>query len=183
MAENLRVTHYRGGITEPIIDGNEVGIWTGNTTGAYCDYEKTKTNGPIYGHLYNWYAVANTNSKKIAPAGWHIPSTTEFETLYKYLNNNNALTNQEISNALREKGTAHWVYPNAATNSTGFTALPGGERLPDGTFKSLTILGTFWSSTDYLTGYAYRSNILSDDFYWQQGWDKKAGLSIRCIKD
>jgi len=32
-----------------------------------------------YNHLYNWYAVSDTRG--IAPAGWHLPSDDEWKTL------------------------------------------------------------------------------------------------------
>ena len=50
--------------------------------------------------------------------------------------------------ALKEAGTAHWVSPNTgATNSSGFTGLPGGNRYIDGQFSNIGIYGYFWSST------------------------------------
>ncbi len=181
MAENLKTTKYRdkSPITKIIIDN---AAWTTDKIGAYCDYNNVAGNAKDYGHLYNWYAVAN--AKNIAPLGWHVPSTEEFKTLYDYLSNSKTLTDAQISNALREKGTVHWASPNdGATNSTGFTALAGGQRNDNGTFDNLGLGAYFWSFTDYLPDYAYRSVIASPNFLNQQGFLKNPGFSIRCIKD
>jgi uncharacterized protein (TIGR02145 family) len=48
---------------------------------------------------------------------------------------------------LKEAAAAHWFSPNlSATNSTGFTALPGGSRSPSGKFVDNGTKGTWWSS-------------------------------------
>ncbi len=186
MAENLRTTKYRD--KSPIIDGNAVGTWTGNTTGAYCDYLNLKTNGDTYGHLYNWYAVANTNPKKIAPEGWHIPSKVEYETLITYVGKNGNLSATEISNALRETGSVYWVGNSSqetnmfATNSSGFTALPGGYCNDAGAFSNLKNAGWHWLSTPNNNN-TYSFSILLINTSIFPSASKNAGLSIRCIKD
>ncbi|HOW24689.1 MAG TPA: FISUMP domain-containing protein [Bacteroidales bacterium] len=50
---------------------------------------------------------------------------------------------------LKEVGTTHWNEPNTgATNSSGFTGLPGGSRFSDdGSFYNLGEGGYFWSSS------------------------------------
>ena len=81
MLENLRVTHYRNGDAIPnVTDDAE---WEGLSTGAYCDYDNDPANVATYGRLYNWYAVGD--SRNIAPAGWHVPSDDEWQTLVDYL--------------------------------------------------------------------------------------------------
>ena len=52
---------------------------------------------------------------------------------------------------LKEAGTAHWNSPNTgATNETGFTALPGGDRTVTGTFGAIGDNGYWWMSTETL---------------------------------
>ena len=77
MASNLRVTHYRNGesITNLTVDAD----WAGATFAAWCDYSNLAANGTKYGHLYNWYAAAD--SRNIAPVGWHVPTDAEWTTL------------------------------------------------------------------------------------------------------
>ncbi|MCF8257940.1 MAG: fibrobacter succinogenes major paralogous domain-containing protein [Flavobacteriales bacterium] len=52
---NLNVAAYRNG--DPIPQVQDLATWQDLTTGAWCFYENNTANGPIYGRLYNWYAV------------------------------------------------------------------------------------------------------------------------------
>ena len=74
MAENLRVTHYRDGTPIPSVFDNDE--WPHAREGAYCmvDNDSVKYKN-TYGLLYNFYAVSN--SRRLAPEGWHIPSEAE----------------------------------------------------------------------------------------------------------
>ena len=91
------------------------------TTPGYCWYNNDENaNKNIYGALYNWYTV---NTGKLCPAGWHVQTNEEWGLLTTYLGGNN------IPGKLKEAGTAHWASPNTgATNESGFTAMPGGQR-------------------------------------------------------
>src|ERR1035437_8488499 len=57
MAENLRTTKYRDGSSMQNVTDNTV--WTYLTSGAYCNYNNTKSADTIatYGRLYDWYAA------------------------------------------------------------------------------------------------------------------------------
>ncbi|MEA1898299.1 MAG: FISUMP domain-containing protein [Bacteroidota bacterium] len=57
--------------------------WGDLQTGACCDYENTPANSTTYGKLYNYYTVKD--NRKIAPAGWHIPTEDEWTILIDYL--------------------------------------------------------------------------------------------------
>ena len=57
---------------------------------------------------------------------------------------------------LKESGTSHWESPNeGATNSSGFTALPGGIRQHTGVFSSLGYNGFWWTSLEFSTTTAF----------------------------
>ena len=117
MAENLKVTHYRNGDPLNKVVTNIFYL----DTGAYCAYEYKDSLSNIYGYLYNWAAVADT--RNLAPEGWHVPITKEWETLVYFLGGGLA------SAKLKESGTSHWSSPNTdATNESGFTALGAGVR-------------------------------------------------------
>jgi uncharacterized protein (TIGR02145 family) len=174
MKENLRVVHYRNGDEIPLVKDD--GAWTGLSTGAYCEYENTGSIAEEYGNLYNWYAV--NDSRNIAPEGWHVPTDDEWQTLVDYLGGSAI-----AGGKLKETGTEHWLPPNTgATNESGFTALPGGDRF--GSFGYLGEVCFFWSSTEDETliawcrrmGYNYASIGRLDH-------PKICGYSIRCIKD
>ena len=89
---------------------------------------------------------------------------------------------------MKEVGTVHWLSPNTdATNSSGFTGLPGGNRYTLGTFNafaSIGFLGKWWVSVEDNNVKAWTrymdSNISSVTIYTDE---KTSGLSVRCIKD
>jgi len=181
MVENLKTTKYRNGDPIPnITDGTE---WGNRSTGAYCDYENTPSNSTIYGKLYNWYAVGD--SRNIAPTGWHVPSDAEWTTLITYLGGEDVAAGKMKSTGTIEAGTGLWYSPNAgATNSSGFTGLPGGYRYPDGSFYFRASNGYWWSSSQGVSSEAwYRGlfyNYATVDRYRS---NKAVGFSVRCLKD
>jgi len=176
MAENLKVTHYRNGDAIPnVTDETE---WSNLTTGAYCNYANNASNADTYGSLYNWYAVSD--SRIIAPAGWHVPSDAEWQTLVDYLGG------QAVAGGkMKEAGTIHWISPNTgATNESSFSALPGGYRNYYGTYYHMGYGADFWSSTEYLSNYAwYRSLNGSSSGIYRYNNNKECGFSVRCVRD
>jgi uncharacterized protein (TIGR02145 family) len=183
--ENLDVTTYSDGTVIPQV--TDPTAWAALTTGAWCYYNNDSANGTTYGKLYNWYAVAgihdtdpNTPNKKIAPTGYHIPSDSEWTTLTTYLGGESI-----AGGKMKETGTVHWNTPNIeATNSSGFTGLPGGYRDNVGTFYNIGDNGGWWSSTEFATAYACfrRLNYNNGDAY-RFGSDKSNGFSVRCLRD
>ena len=176
MAGNLKTTRYRDGTAIPnVTDGT---LWYNLLTGAYCDYAYDPNISATYGRLYNWYAV---NSGMLAPVGWHVPSDAEWATLETFLGNDNIMGGK-----IKETGTAHWQSPNtAATNETGFTALPAGFRSSTGSYFSLTYNGYWWSSTtgsDISYG-IYRYVDFNVGSIYRNEDSKVDGLSVRCIRD
>ncbi|MDZ7633244.1 MAG: fibrobacter succinogenes major paralogous domain-containing protein [Bacteroidales bacterium] len=120
LAENLKTTKFNDGSQIPFV--SEETSWVATlTTPGYCYYDNNTANKSVYGGLYNWYAV---ETGKLCPKGWHVPSDAEWTTI------TNLFGGESVAgNALKEKGTAHWTSPNdGATNESGFTALPGGNR-------------------------------------------------------
>jgi len=177
MAENLKTTKYRNGDPIEIVTDNS--DWANLSTGAYCNYNNETSNSSTYGRLYNWYAVSD--SRNIAPIGWHVPTDAEWKTLTTYLGG-------EIvaGGKLKEIGTTHWKTPNSgADNSTSFTALPGGYRFSSiGTFTNIGMLGDWWSSTANYEDSAYLQFLIFNmgTLYRDYGY-KGDGFSVRCIKD
>jgi uncharacterized protein (TIGR02145 family) len=190
---NLDVTTYRDGT--PIPQVTDPTQWGNLTTGAWCYYNNDSTTGATYGKIYNWYAVAgihdndpNTPNKILAPTGWHIPSDSEWSTLINYLdpNANGGLTVPNVAgSAMKETGTTHWFSPNTgATNSSGFTGLPGGYRFVDGSYAGLGINGYWWSSSENGVGGAWYRNLNFESTNATKiGQGKELGYSVRCIRD
>jgi uncharacterized protein (TIGR02145 family) len=176
MVENLKVTHYRNGDGIPNITDDTV--WDGLTTGAYCEYNNDINNVATYGRLYNWYAV--DDSRNIAPAGWHVPSDAEWQTLVDYLGGSSV-----AGGKMKETGYTHWLSPNTgATNESGFSGLPGGWRSDPGTCSNIDYYANFWSSTEDYSSVAWsRSLIYNDSVVYHRIYDKETGISVRCVKD
>jgi uncharacterized protein (TIGR02145 family) len=182
MAANLNVTRYRNGDAVPNVTDNTT--WVNLTTGAYCNYENDPSNASTYGHLYNWFAVAD--SRNIAPVGWHVPTAAEWQTLEVYLGN------AEGGGNMKEAGTDHWMDPNTgADNSSGFSALPGGYRNshlsePDN-YSSLGYSAFFWSSSESIDD---TSKSVGFWLSWDSAWgvayvpmNKAFGISVRLVRD
>ncbi len=177
MASNLRVTKYNDGNAIPnVVDDAQ---WQGLTAGAYCNYNNTTASANSYGRLYNWYAV---NSGKLCPAGWHVPSDAEWQTLI-----NNLGGAAVAGGKLKEAGLAHWMSPNeGASNSSAWTGLPGGFRSEDGLYFSATTNGFWWTSTPSNDpGYPLYYLLDFNSAAIASGNDglQSAGNAVRCIKD
>lgn len=131
MQENLRVTHYRNGDPIPHMDSVN---WESITNDAYCYYNDNDSLQNIYGNLYNSNVLINSSS--VCPEGWHVPTYQEWFDFFR-----------DDAGAMKETGTEHWKYPNElATNSTGFTALPGGCSV-EGNYGGIGKDAWFHSST------------------------------------
>jgi uncharacterized protein (TIGR02145 family) len=175
MVENLKTTRYNDGSAIPLVTNNSV--WEFLETPGYCWYNDSAVYGNTYGALYNWYAVS---TGKLAPTGWHVPSDAEWEVLGTYLGGD-----LFGGGRLKETGTAHWISPNTgATNSSGFSALPGGFRYNDGAFSSIGYNGRWWSSTATDASNSWFRYM----FYLYPDVNREAsnnafGFSVRCVRD
>ncbi|MCK4448089.1 MAG: fibrobacter succinogenes major paralogous domain-containing protein, partial [Candidatus Marinimicrobia bacterium] len=174
MAENLKVTHYRNG--DPIPNVTDNTDWSNLTTGAYCNYDNNGSNVTTYGRLYNWHAVSD--ARQIAPAGWHVPSDEEWQTLVDYLGGSGV-----AGGKMKETGTTHWNSPNTgATNESGFSALPGGYRYLDGGYYDMGYYAYFWSSTEGSSGSAWSRHLYYDHSEVGRYFEgKRLGFSVRCV--
>lgn len=176
LLENLCVTHYRNG--DPIPEVTDNTAWSNLTTGAYCNYDNDINNVTTYCRLYNWFAV--NDSRKIAPVGWHVPSDAEWTTLTDYLGGESV-----AGGKLKEMGLTHWISPNTgATNESGFTGLPGGNRDNGGDFDNIGDNGGWWSSTEFSTSAAWNRRLQYNSGEVDRGSNSKGtAFSVRCLKD
>lgn len=133
-----------------------------------------------YGLLYNWWAANSTSN--IAASGWHLPTSTEYNTLCTYLGGSDV-----AGGKLKETGYDHWLTPNSgATNSVGFNAKGSGVRQL-GSFISLQqqcifMTASDYNSTTYLGGGSLQEN---DEKLTGVGslYEKAGGHTIRLLKD
>jgi uncharacterized protein (TIGR02145 family) len=170
--ENLRSDNYRNG---DVIPGNlNDDQWTSTTSGAQAIYDNDNANLATYGRLYNWYAV--NDARGLCPTGFHVPTDGEWTELVNYLGGE-----QVAGTALKASAadTPAWD----GTNSSGFSALPGGFRDYYGYFLNLGNYGGWWSSSP------------SGSFAWNRGLypgysdvgrpthGVREGFSVRCVRD
>ena len=141
MGENLKTTKYSNGDLIGTTSPATLNIGAEISPKYQWAYETDENNVTTYGRLYTWFAA--TDSRNICPTGWHLPANTEWSTLVIFLGGEN-----EAGIKLKEVGLTHWITPNTgSTNSSGFTALPGGWRYYGGASEYIGYYGYYWSST------------------------------------
>lgn len=176
MAENLKTTLYNDGTTIPLVTASS--DWAFLSTPGYCWYNN------YTGALYNWYAV---NTEKLAPVGWHVPSDDEWKQLETELG-----MTQEQADATGSRGTNQgdqlknqtgWNSNGSGSNTSGFSALPGGCRYPNGSFYVLGAGGYWWSSTQFSPTNAWDRVMSSDNtIVYRFNNLKTHGFSVRCVR-
>jgi len=181
--KNLDVRHYRNG--DPIPQVTDASQWINLTSGAWCWYDNdSATYAAVYGRLYNWYAV--NDPRGLAPQGWHVATDADWTTLTTFLGGESV-----AGGKLKTTGTQYWESPNTgATNSTGFSALPGGFRgggFSSGSFAfSIRRNGYWWtsSSSDPANEWIWiRTMRWDQNSVYRTVSDKRAGQSVRLVKD
>jgi uncharacterized protein (TIGR02145 family) len=187
MAENLRSTTYANGDPIPnVTDGN---VWGQLTTGAWAHYENSSSYDNPYGKLYNWYAVADP--RNVCPAGWHVPTDGEWNTLVGYLDPGydpgaDGPQSETAGGKMKSTGTQYWVSPNTgATNECGFSGLPGLFRQYYGDFSALLGWpGYWWSASESGAEDAlYRNLFYNHARISRYNSLKRFGFSVRCLRD
>jgi uncharacterized protein (TIGR02145 family) len=199
MAENLNAGSYVP-ITTPQVSGTKFCM---NVNG------QADPNCPM-GGLYEWNnlmqgAVQCNGSgappndkcanpvKGLCPNGWHIPSHYEWTTLEKnsgsnpgafpYNTSTISLLGTDEGGNLKQTCTTYWWAPNAgATNTTGFSGLPGGDTW-NGVFEDFGQSGYFWTSTEpFFMAWVHALNY-SLTVIGRSSYAIESGFSCRCVKD
>ncbi len=145
------------------------------TTGNSWCYDDNSANCNTYGRLYDWQTALSA-----CPTGWHLPTDAEWTVLTEFLGGKYV-----AGGIMKEAGLAHWNSPNeGATNSSGFSGLPGGLRVNNGYFYDLGHFGIWWSATELDADYAwYRTLDYNDADVYRYLYSKAFGLSCRCVRD
>ena len=160
------------------------------TDNSWC-YDNDPENCDLYGRLYDWDAAMSA-----CPDGWHLASDEEWSTLIHYLDpksDPNALPESDIAGGMLkatgtiEDGTGLWRSPNAAaTNSSGFSAVPGGARYEDGSFVILGMHVIYWTSTEHdadSVWFRIMDYGIADIYRDNSNLTKGMGVCVRCIMD
>jgi uncharacterized protein (TIGR02145 family) len=183
MTENLKTTKLNDNTAIPnITDDTE---WINLSTPAYCWIRNEIQYKDIYGALYNWYTA---NTGKLCPTGWHVPSDEEFKVLELAL----GMTTDQVDltewrgtdQGAQMKSTTGWADGENGTNTSGFSALPGGYRwAKTGAFNGIGML-TYWWSSEHSIDYGWyrRLDGTNSDIY-RYATSKEGGKYVRCLKD
>ena len=171
MAQNLAVTKYNDGEQIPLVVDNST--WLSLDSDAYSWYANIEVK---YGALYNWYAV---NSGKLCPAGWRVPTDEDWTNLTDFFGGDDV-----AGDKLKEATYTHWANPNRGSNSSGFTALPGGSRSSSGIYNAVKRDGYWWTSS-----YSDSNRGVGRRLYYDYAiideiiTNKRTGASVRCIRE
>ncbi len=179
MKENLRTTRYREGT--PIAQVTINSQWEANDgTGKWKWYDNNEDFDMPYGKFYNWYAA--DDSRGLCPSGWHVPSLSEANQLASFLGGISAAgVKMVIPNSVL------WSTNPNATNSSGFTAIAGGNITEDGRSVQRTIWATFHLSTEANINASYRITLNGNTTNLLQigvssgTVNKKVGRNVRCL--
>ena len=183
MAENLNTSIYRNG--DAIATNLDNAAWASTTSGAWAYYNNDASNACPYGKLYNWYACVD--ERELCPIGWHLPSDGEWTVLTDFLGGESVAGGKMKSIGTIETGTGFWSSPNAnATNTSGYSGMPGGGRFGDGQFSIMGLSGYWWSlseiqvTTPIVFGLDFNLNFT---LVLVGGGDEEIGFSVRCLRD
>ena len=157
----------------------------------------------VIGRLYSWAAAIDSAKlytdkslvcgygkecitpvtvQGICPDGWHLPDTTEWNSLFT------AIGGQSTAGKNLKSQTG-WGSGNSSTDEFGFSALPAGRwdynhyTTINHTFRYIGILAFFWSSTERKNGEAYNIKLGPDDITKLENSQSRWGHSVRCLKD
>jgi uncharacterized protein (TIGR02145 family) len=143
--------------------------YVGEAGASYFDNDPANINS--YGVLYDWHTAV-----KVCPAGWHLPSGSEFRQLLTNIDNNE----------IRGKKSSGPVYP-------GFQL--AGMKNYEGVFTEMDESGYYWTSSEYseseaeffsyiiLNGKALVDISRKEDMPDIHGAEKNNRYSVRCVRD
>jgi uncharacterized protein (TIGR02145 family) len=177
--ENLRSDNYRNGDAIP---GNLTNArWTSTSSGAQAVYDNKPSSLATYGRLYNWYAV--NDARGLCPSGFHVPSDGDWMTLERVLGITSSQANSiswRGTDQGRQMKTASW----GGTDSSGFSALPGGYRDDYyGYFFGQGDNGHWWSSSSNGSMAWGRLLDSGDANVLRFDYTTLSGFSVRCVRD
>jgi uncharacterized protein (TIGR02145 family) len=169
MAKNLNAGRY---VPSTVKEMDHSNLSNNGIIEKYC-YNNDIQNCELYGGLYDWdEAMGYTDiegARGICPEGWHIPTENDWKALNNY-----------------------YIYGNAGAHmkvggSSGFDAYFAGDRHAKGEFYGFDASGFFWQSSSYIYLYYNEGYIREvaacNGALVKNHFNKKTGISVRCIKD
>ncbi len=154
--------------------------------GSRC-YMDSIRNCAIYGRFYQWSAAMNlpasanqsvsnatSPNQGACPAGWHLPSRAEWDTL-------NAFVGGASTSGTKLKSSAGWPSKTSGNDSLGFRIVPAGCLA--GGFKWVGQFALYWSATEIDATWAVRTYFGDYADFRKTDDYKTSSFSVRCIKD
>ncbi|MDR1829169.1 MAG: fibrobacter succinogenes major paralogous domain-containing protein [Candidatus Fibromonas sp.] len=157
--------------------------------GSVC-YENNPDNCAKYGRLYDW-----ETAMKVCPKGWHLPSNAEWDQLFRFVDGDTSSKSphKSLTAGKHLKAASGWDINGNGTDYYGFSALPGGNGLSDGSFYNVGEKGLWWSTSEHVFAFdsdlfvhynAYRRNMhcYGNSIYFDYA-SKSSLYSVRCLQD
>jgi uncharacterized protein (TIGR02145 family) len=171
---------------------NPAPTWVNDTDNGWWGYYNDAVSEPTTGQglLYQWSAAMNGSTTErdqgVCPSGWHVPSDCE----WKYLEHGQGMSisdqNDLSTRPSGDVGAKLSTLTLNGTNSSGFTALLGGQRNQvSGNFVDSAVRANWWTSTPNVTGSSWHRRVFATTStgILRAANNNAAGFSVRCIKD
>jgi len=154
------------------------------TVEKYC-YGNDFVNCDLWGGLYQWgemmHYETTAGAQGICPAGWHIPDSKDWKQLIRFLGGT-----ELAGGNLKSTGNRDWWVPNVgASNSSQFSAFPGGyfDYITQ-TWVDVHNAGYFWSSETISNNTSVGLQLIRKgteaELYEEYN---SSALSVRCIRN
>ena len=140
-----------------------------NVPGSTC-YREDEDNCMVYGRLYTWEAA-----KSACPAGFHLPTNEEYESLWK-------AAGGDFNAGYLIKANYGWSGETNGNDSLKFSAMPAGNMFDDGTYGNENKFAFFWSSEtegDKASVWYLTSKSMGFSYMMKP---KNFGFSVRCVQ-
>ena len=185
-AENLRSAHYANGDAIPS-DIQDSLLWA--TEGAQTYFLEDSVFLEERGRMYNGFAVLD--ARGLCPAGWHVPSDTDFIQLEEAT----GLSEVDLESTAGDRGCnleiggawksqSGWYPGEQGTDLWGLSVKPSGYFLTWEGFGNAYTNSEFWTSTPHDATRLWRRQVPADSGCLFRGWWKMGvGSAIRCVKD
>ena len=143
-----------------------------NTSSSYC-YDDAEQKCRQYGRLYMWESAQRV-CQSIGD-GWRLPTDAEWRQMAKHYGG--------VSDESADKGRA--AYTALFTGGmSGFNAVLGGNRAPDGQYARSEAHGFYWtaSENDSASAPFYNFGKGGQALHRQPQGQKQMAVSVRCVR-
>lgn len=173
---DLRITRYQNGDSIGTTRPATLDISETPVRGYQWSYKGEVLESPIYGRYYTWYAA--TDSRGVCPKGWRVATTEDWSTLVNYLGG------ASVAGQKLKMGASAWDDSSVPQTQILLQASPCGKRKSNGEFIEYKTNGYWWATTSYDTpfGVCYSLRKGSPEVF-QENYNKRTGLCIRCVKE